>query len=127
MVTCLNGTCHGAQSVLRADVKKSIELQALSGARPANAMVLAGAQSARGSPAPGHEMQSQPMPHAHHQPEPQPALTMVMPSGGCNAPSVWVLTEMLRLEGWMFSHHRVLEIQKLSLKCEDLWSKSSCQ
>ena len=67
------------------------------------------------------------MPHAHHQPEPQPALTVVMPSGGCNAPSVWVLKEMLRLEGWMSSHHRVLEIQKLSLKCEDLWSRSLCQ
>ena len=74
--------------------------QALSGARPANAMVVAGAQSARGSPAPGHEMQSQPMPCAHdqHNPEPQPALTVVMPSGGCDAPSMQILKEMLMLE-----------------------------
>ena len=74
-------------------------------------MVLAGAQSARGSPAPGHEMQSQPTPRAHtqHDPEPQPALTVFMPSGGCDAPSLSILEETLMLEGLLHSHLQVLE------------------
>ena len=85
-------------------------------------MVLAGAQSARGSPAPGHEMQSQPMHRAHnHDPVPKPALTVVMPSGGCNAPSIWVPTVMLIMEGLLGSHLQRLEMRVLLLKCGNLW------
>ena len=58
-------------------------LQAISGGQPAHATVMAGAQSARGSPAPGHELQSQPISRtdSHQDPAPQPALTVIMPSG----------------------------------------------
>ena len=55
----------------------------MSGGQPAHATVVVGAQSARGSPPPGHELQSQPMSRAdsHQEAAPQPALTVIMPSG----------------------------------------------
>ena len=58
-------------------------LQIMSGGQPAHATVMAGAQSARGSPVPGHELQSQPISRtdSHQDPAPQPALTVIMPSG----------------------------------------------
>lgn len=55
----------------------------MSGGQPAHATVVVGAQSAQGSPPPGHELQSQPMSRAdsHQEAAPQPALTVIMPSG----------------------------------------------
>ena len=69
-------------------------LQAMSGGQPAHAMVMAGAQSARGSPAPGHELQSQPISRtdSHQDPAPQPALTVIMPSGQLRLPLLTLVT-----------------------------------
>ena len=64
-------------------LEESAWLQAVSGGQPAHAMVMAGALSARGSPVPGHELQSQPISRtdSHQDPAPQIALTVIMPSG----------------------------------------------
>ena len=74
------GTCCHVEGIC---LEEAAVLQAMSGGQPAHATVMAGAQSARGSPAPGHELQSQPISRtdSHQDPAPQPALTVIMPSG----------------------------------------------